>query len=119
MLRPGKPISYKNFSYISSFHSLAKQKNLRMKDRLRQLLICSILLIAGLAVQAQDSAGFRRPADGRRDADSSRRDTTRRRGGGMGMASLFADSAKMTSSDYQQQIENTYVILNNVENKSE
>jgi small-conductance mechanosensitive channel len=104
-----------------------------MKHRLRQLLICSILLMTGLAIQAQDTAGTGRPRydsqgsgsdTGRRrwDGDTSRRrpgDTTRRRGMGMGIASLFADSAKMTSSDYQLQIENTYVILNNVENKSE
>lgn len=96
-----------------------------MRDRFRQFLVTSILLIAGLAVHAQDSGRFHRsPADSGRqrfDNDSTRRpgDTSRRRGGVMGMASLFADSAKMTSSDYQQQIENTYVILNNVENKSE
>ena len=35
------------------------------------------------------------------------------------MASLFADSAKLTSSDYQIQIERTYVLFNNVKNKSE
>lgn len=103
-----------------------------MKYRLRQLLICSMLLMTGLAIQAQDSARRPQPGDGRQraesdtgrrrwDGDTSRRrpgDTTRRRGMG-GLASLFADSAKMTSSDYQLQIENAYVILSNVENKSE
>ncbi len=35
------------------------------------------------------------------------------------MASLFADTATLTTSDYQLQIERAYVILNNVDNKSE
>ena len=35
------------------------------------------------------------------------------------MASLFADSARLTSSDYQLEIENTYMVLNNIDNKSE
>jgi small-conductance mechanosensitive channel len=40
-----------------------------------------------------------------------------RRGGAL--LALFADSAKLTSSDYQLQIEKTYLILGNVEHKSE
>jgi small-conductance mechanosensitive channel len=35
------------------------------------------------------------------------------------LSSLFADSAKLTTSDFQLQIEKTYLILNNVRNKSE
>jgi len=35
------------------------------------------------------------------------------------VSSLFADSAKLTSSDYQEHIENTYMVLNNIENKGE
>jgi len=50
------------------------------------------------------------------DTSSLRRDTTRARRNGM--SSLFADSAKLTSSDYQLQIEKAYVTLNKIENKS-
>jgi small-conductance mechanosensitive channel len=35
------------------------------------------------------------------------------------MNSIFADTARLTTSDYQLQIEKAYVILDNVENKSE
>ena len=34
-------------------------------------------------------------------------------------SALFADSGKLSSSDYQQHIENTYMVFNNIENKSE
>jgi small-conductance mechanosensitive channel len=58
-------------------------------------------------------------------ADSTRADTTRkpsdtaRMRRGAALAALFADSAKLTTSDFQLQIEKTYLILNNVRNKSE
>jgi small-conductance mechanosensitive channel len=51
-------------------------------------------------------------------ADSSRKDTSRFRRYNA-LSSLFADSAKLTTSDFQLQIEKTYLILNNVRNKSE
>jgi small-conductance mechanosensitive channel len=38
---------------------------------------------------------------------------------GNGLRELFADSAKLTTSDFQLQIEKTYLIMNNVGNKSE
>jgi len=50
--------------------------------------------------------------------DSARKDTARFRRSNL-LSSLFADSAKLTSSDYQLQIEKTYLVLNNVKNKSE
>jgi potassium efflux system protein len=89
---------------------------------LRHLLAVASLLFAVLAVSAQDSTRFKQDSSVRRDRDTAgnRSDTARwRRGSGGGMASLFADSAKLTSSDYQLQIEKTYVTLNNVDNKSD
>ncbi|MBO9561394.1 MAG: mechanosensitive ion channel [Niastella sp.] len=90
-----------------------------MKNRWRHQMAVYILFLVSLTAAAQDSANFRQDSLGRR-GDSSRRasDTSRFRRGG-GMSSLFADSAKLTSSDYQLQIEKTYVVLDNIENKSE
>ena len=45
--------------------------------------------------------------------DTARRDTARFRRSNL-LSSLFADSAKLTTSDFQLQIEKTYLILNNV-----
>jgi small-conductance mechanosensitive channel len=89
-----------------------------MKNRLRHLLAGSILLLFTLAGQAQDTARFRQDKpSGRPDSTRQAGDTSRPRRGGW--SSLFADSAKLTSSDYQLQIEKAYVILDNIENKSE
>lgn len=72
-----------------------------------RLLLCCIFGLTCLAAIAQDTS-------------RARRDSTRtRRGGGGGMSSLFADSTALTSSDYQLKIENSYVILDNIDNKSE
>ncbi|MFL5743425.1 MAG: mechanosensitive ion channel family protein [Niastella sp.] len=51
-------------------------------------------------------------------ADTTRKDTARFRRNNV-LSSLFADSAKLTTSDFQLQIEKTYLIFNNVRNKSE
>src|SRR5687768_9833217 len=89
-----------------------------MKNRWRHLVAGYILLLLSLATAAQDSARFRQDRfPGRSDSARQQSDTNRPRRGGM--SSLFADSAKLTSSDYQLQIEKTYVILDNIENKSE
>lgn len=88
-----------------------------MKNRFRHLVAGVTLLLLGLTTHAQDSTRFRseRPA-GRTDSTRNPADTSRPR---RGMGTLFADSAKLTSSDYQLQIEKTYVVLDNIENKSE
>ncbi|AXY76731.1 mechanosensitive ion channel protein [Paraflavitalea soli] len=89
-----------------------------MKNRWRHLVAGYILLLCSLATAAQDSARFRQGRfPGRSDSARQQSDSSRPRRGGM--SSLFADSAKLTSSDYQLQIEKTYVILDNIENKSE
>lgn len=89
-----------------------------MKNRWRHLVAGYILLLFTLAATAQDSARFRQDRfPGRTDSARQQSDTSRPRRGGM--SSLFADSAKLTSSDYQLQIEKTYVILDNIENKSQ
>ncbi|MEI9909492.1 MAG: DUF3089 domain-containing protein [Bacteroidota bacterium] len=78
-----------------------------------------LLLLASFAATAQDSTHFRRDSlRNRRDTATQSPDTTRFRRGG-GMTSIFTDSAALTSSDYQLQIEKAYVILNNIENKSD
>lgn len=51
-------------------------------------------------------------------ADTVRKDTAHFRRNNA-LSSLFADSAKLTTGDFQLQIEKTYLILNNVRNKSE
>lgn len=52
----------------------------------------------------------------RRDSLPRRSDSGRIRGGGM--SSLFSDSNTLSSSDYQLQIEKTFLALNNIENNS-
>ena len=56
----------------------------------------------------------------RQQPDSMRKlpDSARMRRGN-GLRELFADSGKLTTSDFQLQIEKTYLIMNNVGNKSE
>lgn len=53
-----------------------------------------------------------------RDTTFRNNDTTRMRRGG-GFNSIFADTAKLTTSDYQLRIEKAYVILDHVQNKTE
>ncbi|WP_315819147.1 hypothetical protein [Paraflavitalea speifideaquila] len=76
-----------------------------MKNRFRHLVTSTILLLLTLATTAQDTARFRQDKSpgGRADSANQQSDTSRPRRGGM--SSLFADSAKLTSSDYQLQIE--------------
>jgi potassium efflux system protein len=90
-----------------------------MKNRWRHQVAGYILLLLSLATTAQDSTRFKEDSP-RHRPDSARQtsDTTRMRRGG-GMAAIFSDSAKLTSSDYLLQIEKTYLILNNIDNKSE
>lgn len=89
-----------------------------MKNHWRHQVTGYILFLLALATTAQDSTRFRQdPFPRRNDSTRQASDTSRPRRGGM--SSLFADSAKLTSSDYQLQIEKTYVILDNIENKSE
>lgn len=71
-----------------------------------RLLLCCIFGLATLVSVAQDTSRIKR-------------DSTRTRRGGGGMSAIFADSAVLTSSDYQLKIENTYVVLDNIDNKSE
>jgi potassium-dependent mechanosensitive channel len=90
-----------------------------MKNRCRQLAVFCIVLFVSLNVLAQDTTRIKPDSlSTRRDTTRQQSDTTRQRRGG-GLASLFADSAKLTSSDYQLQIEKTYLILSNVDNKSD
>ncbi|MCG2617348.1 mechanosensitive ion channel [Terrimonas sp. NA20] len=78
------------------------------------LVFVSILLLASVLSTAQDSLRFKRDTTLRND--TSRRDTTRFR---RGMNSLFADSSKLTSSDYQLRIEKTYDVLSMIRNQSD
>ncbi|MGC4034930.1 MAG: mechanosensitive ion channel [Chitinophagaceae bacterium] len=81
------------------------------------LLSCALLLISTVSV-AQDSLRFRNDSSRfQRDSASGRPDSGRYRRGGT--SSLFADTATLSSSDYQLQIEKTYVVLNNIESKSD
>ncbi|MCS3798447.1 mechanosensitive ion channel family protein [Niastella sp. OAS944] len=80
------------------------------------LLVLMIGLVFACATQAQDTSRTQR-VNGKPDSTRQQSDTARR-GRGM-LKELFADSNKLTSSDYQLQIEKTYLILNNVRNKSD
>lgn len=80
------------------------------------LVVLMLGLVFACAVQAQDTSRTQR-IPGKFDSTQQRSDTSRR-GRGM-LRELFADSNKLTTSDYQLQIEKTYLILNNVRNKSD
>src|ERR1044072_506491 len=80
------------------------------------LLVLMIGLVFACATQAQDTSRTQR-VNGKPDSTRQQSDTARR-GRGM-LKELFADSNKLTSSDYQLQIQKTYLILNNVRNKSD
>lgn len=83
------------------------------------ILICILHLFA-LSGFAQDSSRAQRalPDSTRqfRDTTTNRFDTTRRN---RGFNEIFADSAKLTTSDFQLAIEKNYVMLDNVDNKSD
>lgn len=80
------------------------------------LLVLMIGLVFACATQAQDTSRTQR-VNGKPDSTRQQSDTSRRGRGNM-LKELFADSNKLTSSDYQLQIEKTYLILDNVRNKS-
>ncbi|HEX6428784.1 MAG TPA: hypothetical protein VF008_13910, partial [Niastella sp.] len=95
-----------------------------MRNPIGRLVILMMGLVFVCPVWAQDSSRNQRLprniADStRQQPDSTRKqpDSVRRRGNAL--RELFADSAKLTTSDFQLQIEKTYLILNNVSNKSE
>ena len=78
----------------------------------------------GDSSRRRSDSSYRRADGSYRRSDSSRRwdssgrrsDSGRIRGGVM--ASLFADSNTLSTSDYQLQIEKTFLSLNNIENNS-
>src|SRR5690349_10082451 len=96
-----------------------------MRNPIGRLVILMICLVFTCPVWAQDSTRNHRFPRNLTDSmrqlpDSMRKqsDTSRWRRGGA-LRELFADSAKLTTSDFQLQIEKTYLIMNNVGNKSE
>ena len=75
--------------------------------------ICGVLLfLTSFSVHAQNRV------DSTAKEDTTKRDTSKFRRGRQ-LAILFADTAKLTTSDYQLQIEKTFLLLTNVVNKSE
>lgn len=78
-----------------------------MKNPLILICILHSLALAGLA---QDSTHQFRDSAGNR-SDSSRRNR--------GFSELFSDSVKLTTSDFQLAIEKNYVMLDNIDNKSD
>jgi small-conductance mechanosensitive channel len=77
-----------------------------------------MLILSVFTAGAQDTTQLKKDTLSiTKDTSRTSRDTARMRRAIL--ASLFADSAKLTSSDYQIQIERTYLIFNNIENKSE
>jgi potassium efflux system protein len=93
--------------------------------RLATLIICLLFACSAWAqhtpgqhpgAQNLDSVGKHRAPFN--ITDSTRKDTSRFRRNNT-LRELFADSAKLTTSDFQVQIEKTYLILNRVRNKSE
>jgi potassium efflux system protein len=80
-----------------------------MKHPWRSVLCLTTVLFSLVAAEAQQTAP---------DSSSRQGDTTRRNRRFQVLSSLFADTAKLTSSDYQLQIERTYVTLDNVDNRS-
>lgn len=89
-----------------------------MKNLQRYLALVCLLWLPYFVAVAQNTKPLQpkkiKPDSAKRTPDTSRNGKTKGR-----MSSLFADSAKLTSSDYQLRIENAYMVLNNIENKSE
>lgn len=87
-----------------------------MKNQKFRIFLLLLFITLSVTAEAQDSLRFRR--DRGRDTGGRQSDTTRqgrwRRGG-----SLFSDSVVLTSSDYQLQIEKTYVVLDHIRNESD
>lgn len=92
-----------------------------MKMLFRNIICCFLLLQFGV-LQAQqnirDSTRFRKDSTRMRKDTTGFRNDSARSGRG-GVAALFADTAKLTSSDYQLQIEKTFVLLDEVESGSQ
>lgn len=84
-----------------------------MKSRWKIVIYGFIMLMSMGVVQAQS----RTDTTAKRDT-SATRDTARFRRSKQ-LALLFADTAKLTTSDYQLQIERNFLLLTNVANKSE
>ncbi|HUP13182.1 MAG TPA: hypothetical protein VM187_13235, partial [Niastella sp.] len=82
------------------------------------LLALMIGLVFACPAWAQRDTSRTQRVPGKPDSTRLQSDTARRGRANM-LNSLFADSNKLTSSDYQLQIEKTYLILNNVRNKSD
>src|SRR6218665_1913962 len=81
------------------------------------LTLVSFLILISVSSFAQDSLRFRR--DSIDHSDTSRRNDTTRFRRNRELGSLFADSSKLTSSDYQLRIEKTYAVLSMIRNRSD
>ncbi|MBP7558125.1 MAG: hypothetical protein KA821_17745, partial [Chitinophagaceae bacterium] len=79
---------------------------------MKGLFRLSLVLICFLSVESLI-------AQQRNSADSTRFRDSLRRARQAAMSQIFADTARLTSNDYQLQIEKAFVILDNVSNKSE
>lgn len=89
-----------------------------MKNLLRFVVTTILLLSFYLPSFAQDSVVFKKDSlRFRSDTGRQGSDTGRFRRGGM--AALFSDSAKLTTSDYQLAIEKSYVVLDKIDNSSD
>lgn len=89
-----------------------------MKSLYHSCLLVCFFFFALSDGHAQDSSQFKRERS-RFLQDSSNRnpnDTSRPRRGGM--MSLFSDSTQLSTSDYQLQIEKSYILLEKIENNS-
>jgi potassium-dependent mechanosensitive channel len=83
------------------------------------LLVLMIGLVFACPARAQQDTSRTQRVNGKPDSTRQQSDTTRRGGRAGMLKDLFADSNKLTSSDYQLQIEKTHLILSNVRNKSD
>jgi small-conductance mechanosensitive channel len=90
-----------------------------MKAYLLNLFVCLLIISYGFTSTAQDHKKIQR------NTQHPSNDTTGKNPGKVatrmasGLASLFADSAKLTASDYQLRIEKNYVTLNRIDKESE
>ncbi|NOW93535.1 mechanosensitive ion channel family protein [Mucilaginibacter sp. SG564] len=88
-----------------------------MKNLQHRVLLSYLLLLSCMVAVAQDNTHLKLKK-AQPDSVKKSQDVPGKNKGGR-VSSLFADSAKLTSSDYQEHIENTYMVLNNIENKGE
>ncbi|OQP46279.1 hypothetical protein A4H97_31460 [Niastella yeongjuensis] len=91
---------------------------MRMPSGRLAVLIISLLLACPAWAQHSPRTPYTDSSRRFTGTDSIPKDTSRFKRNNP-LNSLFADSAKLTTSDFQLQIEKTYLILNNVRNKSE